>query len=1768
MSASQPQRDETLDPTLEVELAELLDRYLTERQQGTAVSREQWLALHPQHADRLAAWLDSADLFGRTEEQAFDVQPPDRTPANCGMPDAIGDYEILSELGRGGMGVVYSAREKSLDRVVALKVMRFGIVDPKALERFQREAETAGALHHTNIVPVYATGREGDHSWYAMQKIDGQSLAGRIACAREDDQPVPLEEVLLVGIQAAEALHHAHQRDVVHRDVKPANLIVDPEQRVWLTDFGLARRLVDVGATMTGTMLGTPRYMSPEQADLRNTEVDHRSDIYSLGATLYELATGRPPFEGDDPLEMIGKIRHDEPERLTNLRPDLTRDLEVVLQKAMAKEPGRRYQTASALADDLRAIRDDHPIQARPLSVLEKAARWSRKHQGRLRTAATATVATAAGVALLLAALNRWNESRLGQFRLRSGGAPSVAYLHPLGESDLADDAVELAVPMQGFSKLPAGDYHATIATRGTWSRDVTVPITRGMPSDYRLSQQPSDQKEVSLDGALVVTLQGDRQPAILWQRDGQMRRITLDGRADWELDGRFVPTLVTDIDADNTADGDESRQPIDFAFTQQASDHRHGHRTLDDDSLFAGGVYALRTKIDLNGDGKGDTLVAATDRQALMAVNHQGDVLWSRAYSFGGLSEESVIADPSGRRRFSFPGVFGLRDVGDFDDDQISDVLATLAHVRGNAPTEVCLALLSGQTGRVIRSFKHQIKATDGTLWPVDGLFEVGRHQLRSHRGLTFGVDSTRRASRSRIYEFHVRQSTTGYPFRVALPSPPRFIHSRETDWAVCLSGDQCRRYDLRTGQEVTPAIQLPFMPARSPAIARAGDEVLLVFHSADQQVTPGVGSSGIQVVAYGIKGDKRWQRQLAEIDWGESIGRNQNDWPLVTDLNDDGIDEIVVPTHGPRYGQEIGVQLLGSTDGRPSWAASRVPQLYCSADPCISRVGVTADIDADGTRDLATASIAGPGSDTATLGATLKTGDAFVYVDWISGRTGQRLAWARHRLPVIGDRVSIAEIDALRTVATGNGTVEIDLVTGDNSTDVELESAVVRFRPGSVDPIAIALGLDGVPTPGDDLGGTRVYRRRGGPYGIGDDHVRLMETPDGRPERLGESEVISTWRTESGRNLIAAIGMDPVRLSVIDSETLHTVWVRQRRAGQNMRSVPVTVAGGQHCFVVQDQSGHEQPPELLDAETGEVLVELSDIAGGVIVAADFLPDQNGLLLVGDGRLSSPFGVERPDAFTLSVFSITTGRRRWSATFLARAPHFNYPSDFDDLRLADLNGDGVADVIGPDASANSSFSLTAWNGRDGQKLWKLDLHQEAQRSDYYVPFDLVRIDGQPHVAYWGRAEDEKDSRQLHLVDPRGHRLASHEILDTSDWLSIDRRYGFRALALAAHPTEPRIVVSTTGRGRPQCQVLDVGQRDFEVSASYSSEETIQGVWFHDLDGDLVPERFEATAQRPDDSSADAFQTLTVTCYRFDETDPLFCVAIDGDNSIRDFQWRNDSGHPVNWMELDSGRFVAIDWSTREILFDRQIAGREAFLFPRICNPETGEIAQPTRDGIALVSMPPSTSDSEAVVDAPLVIGPAQPDPRRVKRLLQGVAPAPSPSTWMLEMAKSALALGGLVVLPSAYLWRSWRRRRWSLAWILLAPVVAGTAIVLWQSRWIHQPSLLAQLLPGVGVWLTLATLAIAKRHRRDADGGNVRLMLSVGTPVVFAAMVGFAFVQSREPGFRYVVSWTDLAGVLLTSLMLVAQLYWMLRLPVAATRRLRQFFSPRAVAP
>ena len=396
-------------------ILELSRNYLKELELGSKPNRQAYFQRYPDLAEALSECFDGIEL-------AHSMRPQNPVPGVSEFPASpIGDFQIVREIGRGGMGVVYEAVQLSLGRRIALKVLPFAsALDAKHLQRFKNEAHAAAQLHHTNIVPVYAVGCERGVHFYAMQLINGRSLAEVIHELRGDEpgafnawsqvtatteRPVvtvansslrapqrtgrdreKFRTAAQIAKQVAEALDYAHEAGVVHRDIKPANLLLDPKGSVWITDFGLAQVVADVGITQTGDLVGTLRYMSPEQAAGRRVPIDHRTDVYSLGATLYELLTLQPIFAGQDRPTLLHQIFYEEPTPPKQLDRAIPIELETIVLKAIAKSPGDRYASAGEMAADLTRFLEERPIHARRPTLIDKSRKWMRRHPAFVKT--------------------------------------------------------------------------------------------------------------------------------------------------------------------------------------------------------------------------------------------------------------------------------------------------------------------------------------------------------------------------------------------------------------------------------------------------------------------------------------------------------------------------------------------------------------------------------------------------------------------------------------------------------------------------------------------------------------------------------------------------------------------------------------------------------------------------------------------------------------------------------------------------------------------------------------------------------------------------------------------------------------------------------------------------------------------------------------------------------------------------------------------------------------------------------------------------------------------------------------------------------------------------------------------------------------------------------------------------------------------------------------------------------------------------------------
>lgn len=440
-SVNSASRDDSHPGSSDCLLSRVIDEYFDQLSQGEDPDLADYVRRYPQIAETILHGLPALQLIGAESGGWSDCDDRGKRVRQ------LGDYRILHEVGRGGMGIVYKAEQKSLGRIVALKILPFAaVLDQRQINRFKNEANAAAMLHHTNVVPVFGIGCERGIYYYAMQYIEGQTITEVIRDLRrimrrdedslgdngtssgtivdshvqggkpDDSQSIKLvtkgclgcpsinsdsiddrqgpswtsgegsarsadfyRNIAALGIDVAKALECAHDEGIIHRDIKPSNLIVDAQGKIWVTDFGLARVEAAEGMTFTGDVLGTLRYMSPEQV-LARPGIDHRADIYSLGVTLFELLTLEPAVGSSNREEMIQQILNGQPRSLRRINRKIPRELETIVLKAMEREPQQRYETAGDLAEDLRRFVENLPIKAKRPSLVEKIIKWSRRH--------------------------------------------------------------------------------------------------------------------------------------------------------------------------------------------------------------------------------------------------------------------------------------------------------------------------------------------------------------------------------------------------------------------------------------------------------------------------------------------------------------------------------------------------------------------------------------------------------------------------------------------------------------------------------------------------------------------------------------------------------------------------------------------------------------------------------------------------------------------------------------------------------------------------------------------------------------------------------------------------------------------------------------------------------------------------------------------------------------------------------------------------------------------------------------------------------------------------------------------------------------------------------------------------------------------------------------------------------------------------------------------------------------------------------------------
>ena len=940
----------------------------------------------------------------KTVDPARAAAPPSTSATNARL-SRLGDYELLDEIARGGMGVVYRARHTKLNRIVALKMILSGQLAGNAdVRRFQAEAEAVAQLDHSGIVPIFEVGEIDGHHFFSMGLVERGSLADRLR-----DGPLSPRVAANHAMKVALAIDYAHQQNVVHRDLKPANVLLDINDIPKVTDFGLAKRIEgDSDLTRTGQVLGTPSFMSPEQAS--GKQVGAPSDVYSLGAILYACCTGRPPFQAATAVETIMQVVEQDPVEPRQLNPQVPRDLETITLKCLEKEPHRRYESAARLAEDLSRYLADEPIRARPLGIAERSWRWLRK-QGRSVALSAASIASAFVLTLLAAAVwYAYSQWRLGNVSITTERPPVVAQFHHLN-NQAATDPVTL--PTAQAMALPARDYRVQVRADGRLTRQHYATVERGESIDL----------DVDMDDQLLW-------PSM--EFDGDFRTVRWDGRTDvlqfddhgvTRIHGGTGKTLWThEIASPKNQVVSEVTWPWYF--------RNHRERSLNS---FDQRPFVLTSpSFDIDGDGQADLVLSARHEAWCLALSGvDGKQLW---LSRRAPSQSKHPASPvRPLRQIHSATLSPPQLIGDIDGDRVPDYLCTLGRLRsdsgkqplpGKPQSEALLAtnvdrwleIISGKTGKTHWRFELRdewFELPKGADVPVAFRWH--------HESGTQNRHSAHLLRRGR----QVRRTTRPYIERGGLYSfapatlvvPPAATDTESGSKIVVLAGNHILDVSLTSNAMAEPRVtSLPpthevnvtgastmLLTCRPPQLADVdgdGHHELVLF----QQPVRRAGSNAPDINGRLIV----WSLRTGEVLWNQTVAAQQPrsevwassppSWPLIEDVDGDTSDEIIVPHNAfladdplsTRLGQfdrtealhqGNTVRLMDGRTGEPRWQ-----QRMSNIDPQVDRFTIGPDVNGDGIGDL--------------FVATMMFDDAELFVDCLSGKDGSRIWWNRQRL------------------------------------------------------------------------------------------------------------------------------------------------------------------------------------------------------------------------------------------------------------------------------------------------------------------------------------------------------------------------------------------------------------------------------------------------------------------------------------------------------------------------------------------------------------------------------------------------------------------------------------------------------------------------------------------------------------------------------------------------------------------------------------------------
>jgi outer membrane protein assembly factor BamB/tRNA A-37 threonylcarbamoyl transferase component Bud32 len=1250
----------------------------------------------------------------------------------------FGDYELLEEIARGGMGVVYKARQRSLDRIVALKMILGGqLVGEQEVQRFLREARTAAQLQHPHIVPIHEIGQHDGQYYFSMDYIEGQSLAERVR-----EHPLPPADAVryLRGITAA--VQYAHADGTLHRDLKPSNVLIDHFDQPRVTDFGLAKRIEgDQGLTATGAVVGTPSYMPPEQAAGKAERMGPASDVYSLGAVLYELVTGRPPFRAATTMDTLLQVLHDDPAAPRLLNPGISRDLETIILKCLAKDPATRYATAEALGDDLRRLSAGEAILAHRPGVLERTSRWVRKQRKNVLVAAIAATVAILLVAGGVIAIERLRLWRLGQLFLATDG--------PALRAELFTESGELAtppftVPTQEPLSVPAGPYR--LGLRGPRSLDETylVQIERGKERafDVGLHEQrlwepltvPKTYELFQVDGRTDVLLMSEQGVSrvhgatgeVLWKTSLEAKDQPLLAGFRWDWDTGATPTGL----------GDYDRRP-----------------------------RLLQPAIDLDNDGTPDLVWASRRQVALLALSGKtGKVLWCFQAPLPPVPPNSRFA----QERASHGTVIGTPAVCDVNGDGVPDLIATLvAQEQPDGKVPRWVEAINGRDGKSLWHFdldSSYFSVPAGSTLPRDSRWV-------NDQGIAMSSGSGNQGGSYMLYE---KESYFSASSGVSVPYAAKVMKVDGRLVVVIAAGTHLVGLDPASGKPMWPAHDLGFWPELAPQFADLDGDGHADALFVEKQTQNGDDRLAATAVAL------RTRRVLWQVPfrgyWGCNWFQQPFEWPVVADLEGDGKPAVILPTGDIEGGIKwSGVLAVNGSDGSERWRRALCRSSWNGKVQQVNRFLVGPDLNGDGHREVFTAVLDGD-PDRAHESNTPRVFDKdydhpVLLIDALSGADGRSLWWSRQQVTVgslnHSPKPSVGPLRWWHTGADGWPQLIVPYLPGmPQGEDLPHANYILSAGTGKLlhlsgdyrDVQIADLDGDGIPelvalranqSDATDRGGKletirgefpAAWRRLGGDWEAAADL-----DGDGIPDLLtaGPERAQERRQHQGGRVKQAAarqrLNTDKPQTTAISGRDGHILWQTEptdRTARPTWQASPYThlqslplgcdldgdgiadlLATYALNTVHMDHKGFS-PLVALSGKTGRriwtadigtrrwfgpKLLECHDLLGTgtrdvLLVAAMDLglpPDPSGSMSSNDGQ------------YWLVVLSGEDGKVRWQQPLSERNRQgWNHQGSFAHL-LADLNGDGAKDVIIEAGLPNQDGAVQAFSGRDGTLLWK-----------------------------------------------------------------------------------------------------------------------------------------------------------------------------------------------------------------------------------------------------------------------------------------------------------------------------------------------------------------------------------------------------------------------------------------------------------------------------